>query len=148
MKITPPVRASRTWAQRLVAPPSRVFPLLCPVRETEWVEGWDPDLVVTASGIAERDCVFVMPDPEAIWVVTEYEPPRRIEFVKVTPGVTAARIGIVLSAIGDSGTRAEVTYTHTALTEEGERLVAGFTEEYYETFMKGWEGALNAFLKR
>ena len=111
------------------------------------MEGWDPTLVASASGIAEKDCVFITPDPEAIWVVTEYDPPRRIEFVKVAPGLTAARIEIVLSAIGHQ-TRADVTYTHTALSEEGERFVAGFTEEYYEGFMKGWEAALNAFLVR
>ncbi len=146
MKIVPPVRATRTWPQRLAAAPARVFPLLCPVRETEWVEGWDPSLVVTSSGVAEKDCVFMTPEPEAIWVVTEYEPPRRIEFVKVTPELTVARIAILLSESGPEETRADVTYTHTALTEAGERFVAAFTEEYYETFMKGWEKALNAYL--
>jgi hypothetical protein len=148
MKIVPPIRATRTWPQRLAADPARVFPLLCPVRETEWVEGWDPSLVVTSSGVAEKDCVFVMPDPEAVWVVTEYEPPRRIEFVKVTPGVTVARIGIVLSPAGPGATRADVTYTHTALTEAGERFVAGFTDEYYASFMKEWEDALNTHLAK
>jgi hypothetical protein len=146
VKIAPPVRATRTFEQRLLASPERVFPLLCPVRETEWVEGWDPSLVISASGIAERDCVFVTPDPEAVWVVTEYEPPRRIEFVKVTPGLTVARIAIALKTAGENETRAGVTYMHTALSAEGERFVAGFTEEHYARFMKEWERALNARL--
>ena len=52
MQITAPYRVRRTYRQHLVAPPDAVFPLLCPVRETEWVQGWDPTLVVTASGAA------------------------------------------------------------------------------------------------
>ncbi len=146
MKIAAPVRVTRTFAQRYDASPDRVFPYLCPVREAEWVEGWDPSLVVTASGIAEKDCAFVTSEPDAVWIVTEYDPPRRIEFVKVAPGLTVARIGIVLSAAGAHGTRADVTYSHTALSEAGERFVEGFTEEHYEAFMKGWEAALSARL--
>lgn len=131
MNIVPPVRVSRSYVQKLHAPPGRVFPLLCPVREAEWVEGWDPLLVVSESGVAEQDCIFVMPDPEAIWVVTAYDPPRTIEFIKVTPGVTVARIGIALESARGSGTDATVTYSHTALSAEGETLVNGYTDLHY-----------------
>ena len=146
MKIVAPVRATRSYAQRYPAPPERVFPFLCPVREAEWVDGWDPSLVITASGVAEADCVFVTPGPEAIWVVTEYEPPRRIAFVKVAPALTVARIAIDLSASGPQETRADVTYSHTALSEEGARFVEAFTEEHYAAFMKAWEEALSTRL--
>jgi len=61
MVIKKPVRVTRTFTQHLVAEPSRVFPLLCPVREADWLEGWDPLLIVSESGIAEPDCVFVTP---------------------------------------------------------------------------------------
>jgi hypothetical protein len=42
MNIQPPARAVHTYVQRLVAGPERVFPLLCPVREADWIEGWNP----------------------------------------------------------------------------------------------------------
>ena len=29
------------FTQQLVAEPSAVFPLLCPVREADWIDGWD-----------------------------------------------------------------------------------------------------------
>ena len=38
---------------------SKVFPLLCPVREADWIDGWNPVLVLTQSGFAEQDCVFI-----------------------------------------------------------------------------------------
>lgn len=61
MNIVQPTRVTRSYTQRLVAAPSVVFPLLCPVREADWIEGWDPISVVTGSGAAEPDCVFVTP---------------------------------------------------------------------------------------
>lgn len=148
MHVEPPVRVRRTYRQRLVAPPERVFPLLCPVRECDWVEGWDPRVVYSESGLVEEDCVFITPDREreAVWLVTRYEPARfSVEFVKVLPGVTATRITIQLAPEGD-GAVADITYAHTALGEEGRAFVATFTEAFYETFMKEWEGAMNHYL--
>ena len=59
MQITKPNRATHTYRQRLSASPGKVFPLLCPVREAEWADGWLPELVISSSGVAERDCVFI-----------------------------------------------------------------------------------------
>jgi hypothetical protein len=38
MHITKPNRAAHTYRQSLPAPPSKVFPLLYPVREAEWAK--------------------------------------------------------------------------------------------------------------
>ena len=61
MQISQPRRVTRTYTQRLTAAPARVFPLLCPVREADWIEGWDPISVWSESGVAEPDCVFTTP---------------------------------------------------------------------------------------
>ena len=52
MKIVKPNRVTRTCTQRLVAAPAAVFPLLCPVREADWIDGWNPPLAISSSGIA------------------------------------------------------------------------------------------------
>lgn len=148
MRIVQPIRVSHTYRQRLDAAPERVFPLLCPVRECEWVEGWAPELVASRSGIAERDCVFTTPanPADAIWYITRHEPERLlVEMLKITPGVTACRIEIQLLP-EDTHCLADVTYTHTSLGPEGDAFVAGFTEAAYRDFMQRWEGALNRFL--
>lgn len=44
------------------APPDRVFPLLCPVREAEWVPDWKYQLIYSQSGFAEEGCVFTTPN--------------------------------------------------------------------------------------
>ena len=59
MNIRAPNRVTHTYKQRLHGAMSKVFPLLCPVREAEWIDGWNPIVVLTQSGYAEQDCVFV-----------------------------------------------------------------------------------------
>jgi hypothetical protein len=151
MTIQPPVRVRRTYQQHLDAPPDRVFPLLCPVREADWVPGWEPSLVVSASGVAEEDSVFVMPGDEtddAIWVITRHDPAAyAIAFVKVTPGHTVGRIEITLSADGVERTTATVAYQYTALSAAGEAFVHEFTDAAYATFMQQWERQLNHYLR-
>ncbi|MEO8195446.1 MAG: hypothetical protein ABI689_01860 [Thermoanaerobaculia bacterium] len=151
MKIAPPRRASHAYVQHLVAGPAEVFPLLCPVREADWLDGWDPVEVWSRSGIAEVDCVFTTPASggaleDAIWYITRHEPGNGfVEMLKITPAVTACRLTIQLRAI-DSGCEAEITYTHTSLGPAGDHFVAGFTAEFYLRFMREWETRMNHYL--
>lgn len=149
MIIVPPNRAVRTYTQRLLGTPQTVFPLLCPVREADWIQGWDPVRVVSTSGVAESDCVFTTTatPTDAIWYITRHEASNGfLEMLKITPGVTACRITIQLGAAAD-GCEAVVTYAHTSLGPEGDRFVAAFTEAFYVTFMQDWEARLNHYLK-
>lgn len=151
MQIINPVRVTRTYRQKLNAPPRVVFPLLCPVRETEWVPGWVPVAVFTRSGYAETDCVFITGDeetePETIWVITERDEIRfHLEMIKVTPGATVGRIRIDLEEDGETGTIAQVTYAYTAMSTEGERFIFAYSEEFFAGFMQAWETAMNEHL--
>ena len=149
MQITKPNRATHTYRQGLHAAPARVFPLLCPVRETEWANGWLPELVISFSGVAERDGIFLTPDKlgTAIWYITRHEPEKWfVEMLKILPGVTACRLTIQLSENG-SECFADVTYSHTSTGPAGDEFVANFTTEYYQKFMQAWEKELNDFLK-
>ncbi len=149
MKIVKPIRVTRSYTQKLVAAPDTVFPLLCPVREADWIAGWDPLRVVTASGVAEPDCVFTTAatPADAIWYITRHEPEAGfVEMLKITPGVTACRLTIELRAV-DSGSEAVVTYCHTSLGPAGDAFVASFTEDHYREFMRNWETRLNHYLR-
>ena len=149
MKIVQPNRATRTYTQRLVAEPARVLPLLCPVREADWIDGWEPLLVVSQSGVAERDCVFVTaaePD-DSIWYITRHEPEAGLlEMLKITPAVTACRLTIRIVAVAD-GSEATITYCHTSLGAAGDAFVESFTEDHYRRFMQDWESRMNHYLR-
>jgi hypothetical protein len=154
MEIRQPVRVTHTYTQTLDGSPAEVFPLLCPVREADWVTGWTARLVLSDSGVAEPDCVFLTPDAaaspeaEAIWTMLQHDPAAgTVEMLKVTPGFLVVRLTIVLRPRKGSGCDATVTYCYTALGPDGEAYVGKRTAAAYAEFMRGWENALNAYLR-
>src|SRR4029079_16900293 len=76
---SPAPRLVRSFIQDIRAPLEQVFPLLCPEREKEWLPGWDARMITSASGVAEHGAVFETQHEagRTLWIVTEYEPPRR-----------------------------------------------------------------------
>ena len=150
MQVIEPRRVIRTYTQKINAHPGSVFPLLCPVREAEWVKGWNPSVVFSNTGFAERDCIFLTGDDqnESCWIVTEYDPYRfRLEMIKVNPGVTVGRVSIGLRLNEEGTTDALVTYMYTALSRAGEAFIESYTEDFYVQFMKHWESSLNEYLE-
>jgi len=144
-----PVHVSHSYTQHLDAPPHVVFPLLCPVRERDWVPGWDPAWVVSHSGLAEEDCVFATDDEHgrSTWIITDHDPvDYRIRMYKVTPDFVVTRLDIALFPLRDNATTADVRYGFTALSPEGEAFVASRTSDWYLRFMEAWERGLNAHL--
>ena len=142
-------RVVREHVQTNVATPQRVFPLLCPVREADWVPGWQYRMICSQSGVAEPGCVFTTPDDtdsEATWVVTEYQPPRRIGFVWVQPGLVAARLRFELEPAGGK-TRLRAHYEYTGLSAAGNAAVQRYTPAWFETKMRRFEAALNHYLE-
>jgi hypothetical protein len=148
MRITKPNRVTHTYRQSLHATADEVFPLLCPVREAEWADGWSPELVISSSGVAERDCAFITGNNpgKAIWYITRHEPDHGfVEMLKILPEVTVCRLSIQLSD-GGGGCFADVTYRHTSLGPAGDKLLMKFTAGYYKKWMQAWEKELNRFL--
>jgi len=148
MRVMKPNRITRVYTQRLVAPPFRVFPLLCPVREADWLDGWDPPAVFSESGVAEPDCVFLTEASpgHAIWYITRHEPANGfVEMIKITPAVTACRLTIQLRPAA-GGSEATISYSYTSLGIAGDAFVASFTEEHYRQFMRDWEERINHHL--
>jgi hypothetical protein len=149
MQIRPPQRVSRSYTQHLEAGADAVFELLCPVRETEWVNDWRPRAVFTESGVAEPGCVFITPGvPEdALWLMTEYDRENhRLQIIKFIPGVVIGTIEVELTDGGDSST-ADITYAYTSVSDHGDRALEEFTEGHFQGFMKTWERELNHYLK-
>ena len=67
-----PQRITRTYRQTINAPPEKVFPLLCPVREAEWLDGWCYNMTYSASGLVEKGAVFSTPaegEADTVWIV-------------------------------------------------------------------------------
>jgi len=144
-------RVTHEYTQTNLATPEQVFPLLCPVREADWVPGWEYRLIYSESGLAEAGCVFVTPNQngsETTWVVTEYNSALlRIAFAWVNPGLVAAQIRIWLEANSAGKTTAHIGYTYTGLSAEGNREVERYDEKWFRHKMQSWEVAINHYLR-
>ena len=109
------------------AAPERIFPLLCPVLEYQWIPTWRCELLHSASGVAEEDCVFRTDLPEVgpmTWVVTRYQPAARIEFCCFVAEHTIMRLKIALAAEA-KGTRVTWTRRWLSLGPKGEAWLDG-----------------------
>jgi len=138
-----------TYEMQLNGSPKEVFPLLCPVREYEWIEHWDCDLIYSESGVAEQDCIFTtafpQDGPEEVWVTSKYEPPRQIEFVRVNP-LRVIRYTITLTEHAHNNTRAEWRQIITGISEAGNIAIEKMTKEYYNGEMQMLQKMLNHFI--
>ena len=143
------VRVRFAQTQTVHAEPAAVFPLLCPVREYDWLPGWDCRLVYTESGVAERGCIFQTVDPGDggvdTWVVSHHEPATRVGFVRVNP-LRAIQYDIHLSPNADGSTTLEWQQVITALDEKGDHHVAALEEEDFKARIKSLETKLDHYL--
>ena len=142
-------RVTRSFSMHLTAPPAGVFPLLCPTREYDWIDTWKCRMVYSESGHAEPDCIFktdfTADGPEDTWVVSRYEPPLLIEFVRVNP-LRAIRYTITLRETAAGETEADWRQVITGLNEEGNSLVQGLEETAFRKRMGELEKMLNHYL--
>jgi len=123
-------RIVKKFAHRINASPERIFPLLCPVREYEWIDGWSSELVYSESGLAEKHCVFETHFPHAgrqTWMVSRYDPDRfAIEFVITQQESHIEKLELSVEDNGDGTSTLNWTRVYTGLNEKG----AEFIEKY------------------
>lgn len=124
--------------------PEEVFPLLCPVREYDWIPDWSCTMIHSTSGVAELGCVFTREGGEA-WITTRYEPPARIDYAILAPNVVRT-LGFVLTATSE-GTTAAVRSTATALRQEGAADVLGWTADDQQRMWTLREAQINHLLR-
>jgi len=159
-------RIAHEFIQTNPALPEKVFPLLCPVREADWIPGWRYQLIYSDSAVAELGCVFTTPDPSVdqsqyssasggntsgplptTWICTEYDPVAfRIGYVWIKPGRIATELRIQLKKSDDGDTRSHIQFRYTGLSIEGNREVEAYDRSWFEAKMHGWERAINHYL--
>ena len=142
-------KMTRRFTQHFLGTPEKVFPLLCPTREYEWIEPWQCELLRSDSGFAEANCVFrtgVLTDGvEDVWVISHYEPNKRIDFVRFD-GQRVMSYSIVLEVAHDGTTNAHNTQVLTALNEDGNRMLDNEDDDAFAFEMRVGEKLLNHFL--
>lgn len=130
--------------------PEEVFPLLCPVREKEWIPAWDFEWVFSRTGLIEECCLFKTKEygEDTFWFVSEYDPSNfRIVFIQFAPDLLTARFSVHLGEAQDSKTKADVEYVFTSLSKTGKEYIEEeLTQEKLKKDLEAMELLLNAFL--
>lgn len=144
-------RITKTCRQINLSTPDKVFPLLCPVLEKEWIDGWEYEMIFSMSGVVEKGCVFQTlshSNVKTTWYTTRHEPEQFIiEFVRVTPGEMIVRIYIRLSDNNNGTTVANIMYEYTPLSESGNSWIEKESDAVFNANMTYWENAINHYLQ-
>jgi len=129
--------------------PSNIFPLLCPKREFDWVDGWECDIVYSESGYAEKGCVFTtcfQPEGFAAWIMTDYHKDTHLRVVKTCQNKFLLEWEFDLIEINGKGTELKMIYTMTGLTETGNDYVKNTMNIIFPQLMDRLEKSMNYFL--
>lgn len=130
------------------ATPEQLFPLLCPVREADWIPGWTARLVHSGSGLAEPRALFCTgsSDKETVWYTVAHEPSRYVRFVRWQPDGLLVDVDITLAAHGTSGTSMWVVYTFYAVNAEGRQALKAVDDTFWQEMMSRWKTLLGSYL--
>jgi hypothetical protein len=130
---------------------SQVFPLFGPVREKEWAEGWDPEIIFSTAGSVEEHMIFRTkahhPQEDFYtWVITQFDPQKYFIEYTVSTHNRIWFIRVYCEAKG-SLTNAHICYTYTGLNDLGNQLNRESLEKMFSYKLTDWEEAINHYLK-
>lgn len=136
----------------LEAPAKVVFPLLCPVKEVDWIDGWEDicTLVYTASGIAEEACVFETDIPlegKSLWICSDYDAEKtQIEYIKHLLGKTIIKWRMSVSDLPGGKSVIHSLYKATSLSPEGRAYVQKLDEKGVADLLQGMRERVNYYV--
>jgi hypothetical protein len=142
-------RAEREAVLKIPASPSRVFPLLCPERERDWIPGWDYRMVYSVSGYAEPGCTFVTdfpPEGLTVWTFLEHVPDRHVVIFRVSPDLVTIRWQMDLTGSGSECTEIRMHWTVTGLSAKGNRYIDEVLDERFTELAARLETQLSRYL--
>jgi hypothetical protein len=138
------------YSQKNDGTPDEVFPLLCPVREKEWIDGWEYEMIYSKSGLVEEGCVFTTPhhgSTVTTWYVTRHDSKLHyVEFIRFTPGETVVRIQIQMEELPGNKTASNISYQYTGLNEHQNAFIENKMQDDFHQSMLYWEKAINYYL--
>ena len=140
---------SRSTTIELNATPDAALLLFTAAGEREWVPGWDPIYIYPETGEPGTGMIWKTEahDQEAIWVTINHDTEQHTAaYVKWTPEKHVTRIDVQCDPAPDGKTVARVTYTLTALSEQGGADIEKLTEDHYNEWIASWEKAINHYL--
>ena len=144
------LRISRSAEITVDAPIKIAFPLFGPIREKEWADGWNPEILYANSDL-EKHMIFTTPSQyedeiQYTWILTGlFTDIYKVEYTVST----RERIWFITVQCIDAGdkTNARITYTYTGLTDQGNRRNEESLKRMFRSNLQDWQDAINYYLK-
>jgi len=141
------LRKEFLWTQDLPAPAERVFPLLCPVQEYDWLPAWRCEMVYSDSGVAEEGCVFTSKITSGeTWLGTRYEPPNVVAYAVFSKHLLL-RMQAEISDKGDGSSEIRWLRSYTALDRLGRLYLQRYDQAQFDKEMGLLLGQLEEHLQ-
>lgn len=140
------VHGSRHHSFELDAPLADVLPLFTAEGERAWVPGWAPEIL---GGYGERGSAFLTRSPDGTpttWICCRYDlGAGKASYARLANGSNIGLVDVDCQAMTPTRTRVGVTYTLTAVSEDGDGYVRDFlVEETYRASIESWKTLIDA----
>lgn len=143
-------RETRLYVANINHPASKLFPLICPTKEYDWIEGWECDLLYSDSGIAEQDCIFqcrVLNEKLLeTWIIDTFLPNEKVQFCIYMEGCII-RYTVTLFEKPDKTTVSTWHMTITAFDEAGFQFLTENDPEIFKAKFSAFEAMINHYLE-
>ena len=144
-------RISRHYRQIINAGSDVILPLLCPDRETEWLDGWEYRMIYSESGRTELGAIFSTSregEEDTVWILTKHDlKAHEVDFARVTPNSRTCILNIAVKAKDANSSYVDITYTYTGISDHGNAFIDNYTEEMFLGMATFWEKSMNYFLE-
>jgi hypothetical protein len=144
-------RITRTYCQTINAIPDKVFPLLCPIREADWLNGWQYTMIYSESGLIETGAVFSTPyegEEDTVWVVTKHDLEKHeVEFNRFTHKSRTCVLKIAVRQKDENSSYVNISYTYTGITSAGNDFIDNYIQGSFLEGVTFWEKSMNYFLE-
>jgi hypothetical protein len=147
LALTKRSRASHTIL--IDAPVAQCQRFFTPAGEEAWIDDWRPTYLCPEDGRTEPGMVFTTGtgDDHTIWTVVDFDTERHVaRYARVTPATRCGMVEIRCTPMGDRSTRVTVTYTLTALTVAGEKVLEAFEGPAFVAMIEQWKTLIDARL--
>ncbi|RPJ03470.1 MAG: SRPBCC family protein [Spirochaetaceae bacterium] len=144
-------RFERMKKFELAFPPKKIFPLLCPVLEYEWLPGWKCVMCYSESGVAEKNAIFHTRENlglRVVWTLITYEPDRFVEYIMVSGKDAVVRLSVSLEENKSGNT--QVTWRMLFTLTSGisrHAIPRAFSPGNYERFVEQKQRELDRYLR-
>jgi hypothetical protein len=140
----------RTGVVHTRAPIERVFPLLCPKREEDWIPGWECETIWSKSGYNEEGAIFRTTKPygtELCWTTLRYDMQDGIvDFLITAPRLYVFRFTLAVVAASGGGLAITFTQVLTSVSDEGSALIERYKTEDFDGRLRALETFMNRHL--